>query len=281
MAGRYRVMVMLVLLAALLAGCGDSTPTVPVTPKELALTTTPDSTVLPSRATTPSPLASPQIRPTAGNSNPNPTTAPPVALTSTNGLPVGPTPTSDARAVPIAQSAVTQMQSYKSYHFTVVTTDTSQTTTIEGDYVAPDRLSVRTSLGGTTVQQIIIGSDVYLNSGSGWAKSDVDASTLVALAKLWSMLLAVNGVTLVGDEQIGGTAVTHLRASAAVADTASIPGGQPGQPGSLLVDTWVGKSDNAVLRINLTTSVAGQVAYQVVANYSDFNKQVTIAAPTP
>ena len=95
------------------------------------------------------------------------------------------------------------------------------------------------------------------------------------------MLWAVNGVTLVGDGQIDGAAVTHLRASAAVADTASIPGGQPGQPGSLLVDTWVRKTDNAVLRINLTTSVAGQVAYQVAANYGDFNKQVRIAAPTP
>ncbi len=173
------------------------------------------------------------------------------------------------------------MQGYKSYHFTVVTTDTSQTTSIEGDYVAPDRLSVHTALGGSTVQQIIIGSNVYLNSGSGWAKSDVDASALLTLAKLWSILLAVNGVTLVGDEQIGGAAVTHLRASANVPDTAGIPGGQSGQPGSLLVDSWISKSDNAVLRINLTTSVAGQIAYQVAADYSDFNKQVTITAPTP
>ncbi len=268
MAGRYRVMVMLAALAVLLAGCGgDSTPTLPVTPNALTLTITPP------------PLASSQPRPTTGN--PNSTSVPSVAITPTIALPSGPTPTSDPRAVPIAQAAVTQMQTYKSYHFTIVTTDTSQTTTITGDYVAPDRLSVQTALSGTTVQQIMIGSNVYLNSGSGWAKSNVDASALLALAKLWSMLLAVNGVTLVGDEQIGGVAVTHLRASAAVPDTASVPGGQPGQPGSLLVDSWVSKQDNAVIRINLTTTVAGQVAYQVAANYNSFNKQVTITAPTP
>ncbi len=259
------------LLVALLAGCGsDSTPVVSTPTPAAALTTTVGVILSPSIvATNPKPLVSPP--PPAPIGNPSPT-----SLSA-----AGPTPTSDPRAVPIAQAAVAQMQSYKSYHFTVVTTDTSQTTTITGDYVAPDRLSVQTALGGSTVQQIIIGSDVYLNSGSGWAKSDVDASTLLALAKLWSMLLAVNGVTLVGDEQLGGTAVTHLRASATVADTASIPGGQPGQAGSLLVDSWVSKRDNAVLRINLTTSVGGQVAYQVEANYSDFNKQVTITAPTP
>lgn len=267
----WGVFAVVALLAALLAGCGgDTTPTVPPTPKEVALTTTPEGTLSPGIApASPPPLASPQPRPAPSN------------LTPGIPTPGGPTPTSDPRAVPIAQAALEQMQGYHSFHFTVVTSDTSQITTIEGDYVAPDRLSVRTALGGTSVQQIVIGSDVYLNSGSGWAKSNVDASALLSLAKLWSILLAVNGVTFVGDEQLGEEPVTHLRASADVHDTASIPGGQPGQPGSLLVDSWVGKSTNAVRRISLTTSVAGQVVYHVDANYSGFNEQIEVKVPTP
>lgn len=296
---RYAGLMVTLLLAILLAGCGgEGTPTVPPTPKEVAVTTTPDATVIPGALTlTPPPLATPPPRPSVGLSatltlpgtpppslNLTPAPANPTSTVTTNqtpAIPSGPTPTSDARAVPIAQAAVKQMQAYKSYHFTAVTSDTAQTTTIGGDYVAPDRLSVQTSLGGQTVQQIVISSDVYLNSGTGWAKSAVDASTLLTLARLWNTVVAVNGVTLVGDEQLGEEPVTHLRAVADVADTASLPGGTAGTAGRLMVDSWVDKGSNAVRRISLTTSIAGQTAYTVDATYINFDEQVTVNAPTP
>lgn len=276
----YLAIVAGLLLAVTLAGCGgDATPTPAPTPKELVATVTPPA-ALPTLATSPTAPAAPATPPAIATPPQRPTAEGLGSSTPPPSSQAAASPTSDPAAVPIAQTAQQQMSKYKSFHFiTTITDPNQQITNIAGDYVAPNRLQVQTTMAEQTAEQIVIGSDVYIKGDNGWAKSEVDASTLLQLAQLWNRYIAVNGITLVGSEQLDGVAVKHLRAKASVADTAGLPGGAVGQPADLTTDSWIATDTNAVLRITLSNAVLGQAAYQVDVRYSDFDKNVQIAAP--
>jgi outer membrane lipoprotein-sorting protein len=218
---------------------------------------------------------------TAATSNPTPTTA------STGGAASAATPTPSTSASSTGNSGnsgnasdggavkVASIDSIKSYHLTLTSKSsaagTDTTSTVEGDFIRPDKAKMSVTAAGTKISYIIIGDDTYMSmdgqnytKGSG-GKAIADGYTSLLTSSTQSVA-SYSGMKNVGSESIGGEDCTHY----------SYDGSAAGASGK--VDLWIAKSDNTVRKWQSSGSTNGMSA-DTSFTISNVNKVSDITAP--
>lgn len=130
-------------------------------------------------------------------------------------------------------------------------------------------LYIRSPLLATTLKH----GKKWLKLTLGAAPGTIGGMPVSALAgesptQALRQLDALQNVTDVGSEQIGGVATTHYHGT--LAPTGTSPGGT--------YDVWVG-SDGYVHRLRLSSKVAANQALNATIDLSDFGKSVTVTVP--
>jgi hypothetical protein len=181
---------------------------------------------------TPTPLP-----PTPTPVPPSPTPVPPTPTTVTSGG--GGAVATDADKELVAE-ALQNAQDLSSYHFTLDLQETefiTQAAKLEGDYMAPDVVYIKGTMGDESIEQIAVGSQVWEKQGSDWVKREVDPNASSAdpfgfnaeeivsggnpLAEIAGLTEGVSEFTSEGDETINGVSTRRF---AFVLDAAAMAG---------------------------------------------------------
>jgi hypothetical protein len=118
---------------------------------------------------TPTPLP-----PTPTPVPPSPTPVPPTPTTVTSGG-GGETATADDRS--LITEALSNAESLESYHFTLDLKETefiTQPAKLEGDYMAPNVVYIKGTMGDQAVEQIAVGDKVWEKQGGSWVARTPD-----------------------------------------------------------------------------------------------------------
>ncbi len=161
------------------------------------------------------------------------------------------------------------------------------------------------SLGGLTggIDEVLDGTTIYMRSplfaaalptGKTWMKIDlqralqsrgIDFSALGSQdpTQTLAQLAQLGAVTVVGDEDVGGTATTHYRGRV---DLSKAPQGEKIKALTNAtygpIDVWIGKDDGLVRRMKLSYELGPATARQKVSittEFSDFGKGVRVSVP--
>jgi hypothetical protein len=164
---------------------------------------------------------------------------------------------------------------------------------LSGDFQPPDRshatLSVNLSFVAFQSETIVIGNDVYsLNPTSGlWERINATATLFSGPSQVMvPVLQALPGLTLIGQETLGTTAVLHLRLS-------DVPGLFGPVDRKATADLFVGVDDLVLHQVQVTGEIqlaelgqqfaevgaTGPAAVDAIVRSSDYGKAVDIQAP--
>jgi hypothetical protein len=237
-----------------------------------------------------------------GAAQPTPTTLPTSTSTPTP-LPTAtptPTPTPVASSVQeILAAAVDTQKGVESFHFDINATVTvtgaglespvTMPITFVGDFQAPDRLqgSMTATAQGTTVEaaMIVIGKDVYIKDPSTgqWVATTAGAVPFSPQEFTNIKLADLSGLTLVGEEILGGSPVYHLAGTAALPLSFGAPVSEV--QGTFQTDYWIDKENSHMLQaaidgtVPVSATVEATMAMSVTIRFSDYGVAVTIEAP--
>jgi hypothetical protein len=175
---------------------------------------------------------------------PTPTPVPPsptpVPATPTTAVTGGGGVTASDSDRELVTEALANAEALTAYHFTLDLKETEFITVparLEGDYMAPNVVYIKGTLGDESVEQIAVGDEVWEKQGSNWVKREVDtddssadpfafnAEEIVSggnpLAEIADLVTGVGELTSEGEQTING--VTTRRFSF-VLDPASMAG---------------------------------------------------------
>ena len=259
----------------------------------LALAVNACSTGAPATPTTTQPTAAAAAAlPTAPP--PTATAVPPTAALVPSAVPTtAPTSTAAAQVAPNgAASAASDLQpmadalaAIKSYRMSMASTGSAQdqSITMQLDVVKPDRFDIKETSGSTSIEMISIGPDLYIKTGTTWAKSS-DASMASAATAVLSndpinMAAAMQGkngtLTKGGAEQINGTPCQDwiFTATAPATATASSSGTPSTAPSTASISGTLCIGQN-----NLPVQYKSNDG-TIVVTYSNWNAATNIVAP--
>ena len=263
-------LVVLALLAGLLAGCGDPTPT-PLPP-------------------TPTPL---------------PPTATTVALPPTSTSMAGGSPATTADLALITE-ALTTTRALTSYHYTIgVNGDMTGTVQAEGDYVGPNSGYIKATAGTTTGEQLTLGSKFYHKESGKWVDGPIalptgaegiggdmglDASTLTRETNLFNVPLlqslfgAGTNYRDAGNETRDGVALRHFTFDVDLG--VMLSGGLPPDPNSPPTSLgsgafWIDPATKRISQIEMRLDIGPLLALVDVAQALGNTPVPGVPTPTP
>jgi len=246
------VVVMLLAVVTLVA-CGGETPPTP-TPTPVPPTSTP---------VPPSPTPEP----------PEPTRAVSPGRTTTSG--------GDTRGTAASQSdvalildAITQTARLNSYHYNLdlVSSEADQNANAEGDYVAPNKGYIKGTVAGEQVEQLMVGSDVYVKDASGnWVPRQVPTATgtdikLIdpnnftssanPLQGMGELFATASNYRDLGEDDINGATTRHFSFEITAGQSGQIPGDVSASLGNIPPlgggEVWVDPKTRYVHRLNVS-----------------------------
>jgi hypothetical protein len=214
---------------------------------------------------------------------------------------------------PVALAAsVTNREPGFKFDMTVSATAAGQTTSLQASGAfstgPPLSGSLDATVGATTVNERIVGSDVYIQtalSGGKWLHSTLPGAlgtgssssgdtelTSADPGQTLQYLRAAGTVTDLGPATIAGVATTHYHADIDLSRYAStLPASQQAAAAqgvqsyeqltgstTLPMDVWIDGS-NLVLQIQFSFSLTGGTSASFTMNFSDYGSQPAVSAP--
>jgi hypothetical protein len=190
----------------------------------------------------------------------------------------------------IYSDAGTKMPAVTAFHIEANTEGGPEAGPFKADFVAPDKFQFSATYpdqnGQTTeFSQLQIGDKFYIKnpfgattSGGWYVYADVlfgpvgDAVGFVN--GLWTKL---SGLTFVGEEDIGGVAMYHLRGTISP-DVLGLVENTPKPTKDNTVDLWVGKKDSLVHRLKYAFSEVGSTTTIDLSQFND--NAISVEAPS-
>jgi hypothetical protein len=263
------VSVLMVLLAAIgVYGCGGETPTATIVP------------VAPTNLTSPPATATVEAQPTATLAHEQPT-----ATTATSGG------ANSGDAMSVLKRAADAMKSVTSFHIVMNTSTVSMTLTMEGDVAQPGKMRlamIGAGIGGTEV--LVVDGVMYskIPGGDTYIQTLAHPSLLGSTTGAEVLPDIAENASVVGDETVDGTSTTHIKFSydadkalAAFYTAIGQSGTSSFQLGQANADMWVDKSTGYVKQFKVASTVRG-TASTTTAVYSKYNEPINppIEKPT-
>jgi hypothetical protein len=162
------------------------------------------------------------------------------------------------------------------------------------DFVSPDRLggNVEVQLEDSVVDFVVrvIGEEQYVQLpsllGGGWQNvrflSDFNPSQLVGDAGIAAALRSVQNVELVGEEELDGLPVYHLRGTIEAGLVRAVTVGLIGtEEGSLPIDLYIRRRDNRLETFRIVEPAAeegGDTTTWTISLY-DYNEDMSVEVP--
>lgn len=259
---------LLVGLGALgLAGCGGDTPTATPVAAPTATTAMAEPTATEAMMAEPTATAAMMEEPTAtmGASDE------PTATTGTSGS----TGSGDSAATDLLTKSAAAMKAVKTYHLSMNIDSSAGATTAEGDLALPDTMRMTLETAGTSTEVILIGGSSYVKvpGGDQYFESPADPSLLNA-ANATSFAEIAQDAKVVGDEDIDGTATTHISFTYDANKVAESTGASTGTDlGTAQSDVWIDKSTNLIRQFKVVSTAAGTSSTTTV-KYSKFDETI-------
>jgi outer membrane lipoprotein-sorting protein len=264
-----------------LAGCGGDTAT-----------STPVAATATSAVTAPATATKPVT------TNPTATTAMAVESTATTSTPQQPTATTasgsgtgnSADALTLLKDSAAAMKNVKTFHIKLAVDASDATTNIEGDMQLPDMMRLSATVGGQTIQIIVIGGHSYTQipgGGDSYIEGPFDSSLLTA-TDASAVGDFAQSATVVGDETIDGVNTTHVKfsydadkAAQAALEAMGTPTTATNDLGMANAEMWIEKDTNYIRQFKVTSTTAGATSTTTV-NYSNLNETINppIEKPT-
>ena len=245
-------------------------------------------TVTPTPSPTPTPVPSPTPAPTA-----TATPAPVISGNATGGL-------SPQQIMEMALAAMTEVESF---HFELESTVSTSTDDADvglpisfiGDYQAPDRIRGKLSLSlgffSIEMETIAIGDTTYitnLDSGEWEVSSGLGFGVPNPAELAVPGGVSLEGLTLVGEEDLDGIRVYHLKGAA--------PASIFGDASDAEADFWIGVDDLRIRKVTAKGEVSfgdsgglglpfggadlsGFATISLTVKFSDYDEPVVIEAP--
>jgi hypothetical protein len=172
----------------------------------------------------------------------------------------------------------------------------------------PPSASMDATVGGQSVSERIVGSELYIQSsltGDKWLRTSLPSAlgaagsatnstqlTSADPSQTLDYLRATGTVTDVGSDTVGGVATTHYHADVDLSRYASmLPASQQAAAeqsvqsyqqvtgsSTLPIDVWIDAS-NLVRQIQFDLTVAGQGSVSFAMTFSDYGPQPAVSAP--
>jgi len=259
---------LLVGLGALgLAGCGGDSPTAtPVAAPTATTAAMAEPTATAAMMEEPTATAAMMEEPTA-------TAAMMEEPTATTGT-TGSTGSGDSAATDLLTKSAAAMKAVKTYHLSMNIDSSAGATTAEGDLALPDTYRMTLESAGVSTEIIIIGGSSYvkLPGGDQYVESPADPSMLNA-ANATSFAEIAQDAKVVGDEDIDGTATTHISFTYDANKAAEAAGTTGTDLGTAQSDVWVDKSTNLIRQFKVVSTAAGTSSTTTV-KYSKFDETI-------
>lgn len=198
-------------------------------------------------------------------------------------------------AASVLSQTVAETGKVRSFHIVVTVANPPRSTKglsltyAEGDLVVPGRF--RDDVTGTffgvplSTKLVVIGRDTYLRSplGGGWQKVSVKLTPLLFFeweSGVLAIIARMTGLELLGEEDLGGVRVYHLRGTVPASAISPLLG-NPRSSRPVRTDVWTGKSDLRLRRVELSGPLASAEPANVarIVDVSRYDQPVEIVAP--
>jgi len=257
-------------LLGLLSACGGDSPTA----SPVIATTTLAPIVTATHApvqTTVAPTGTP-VRPTVMTALP--LTMPPDTRPDATASPTTAAGGTSGEAT-LVKDALAAAKGLKSYHFSMAASGDAITQSIQvaGDFIAPDRVSIKGTVGGVASEQLATGGHAYRRvAGGAWAQEAAETAdpssgpNVLNVGKDPNPLTGLDDLVnsgidykVVGNESLDGVQTRHL---AGKVDAGALlgggSGGSPplGSPSLGTVDLWIDPATKQIHRVRLDLDLA-------------------------